>query len=112
MQGDRSCIMLNELQGINTVFNAASSASQVCFPADDIPVTENEVYMVNNQPILYYHGEFDFHMYSSTIGYDPDGNNLYNSLPFSDADLNSDNFISVKEASLWEIDKKAVLLRI
>lgn len=59
MQGDRSCIMLNELQGINTVFNTASSASQVCFPADDIPVTENEVYMVNSQPVPYHHGEFD-----------------------------------------------------
>jgi len=56
----------------------------------------------------YYHGEVNFHMYSATVGHRPDevlyyyedtGGNKYDY--FSDADIDTDNQISIKEAYDW-----------
>lgn len=121
MQGDHSSIIADNLVvplwQNKTVYNSASNGSQISHPADDlaigqyglVDVIENEPYIVNNQEIQYHHGEFDFHMWSSTIGYDPAGNTTYYLYPYSQADNDiADNFISVMEAKNWEVNKKSI----
>ena len=56
--------------------------------------------MING--VTYHHGEFNFHVYSSTNGESPAYATQYDGDLYSDADLNSDNYISVYEAWIWE----------
>jgi len=61
------------------------------------PIMENEI--INN--VTYYHGEFDFHLYGSTIGKSPTGSTDYAGTSYITADINSDNIISVQESFNW-----------
>ena len=70
------------------------------------PVNENEVV----DGVTYYHGEFNFHTYSSTNGVSPAGSTQYAGQPYAAADLNGDGVISVYESSVWAFDKEPYLL--
>ena len=58
--------------------------------------------------VIYYHGEFNFHTYSSTNGASPSGLIQYAGQPYTEADLNSDGVISVYESSVWAFEKDTV----
>lgn len=86
------------------VINTASHYSTFAQGADNIPVNENEVV----DGVTYYHGEFNFHTYSSTNGVSPAGSTQYAGQPYAAADLNGDGVISVYESSVWAFDKDTV----
>jgi hypothetical protein len=74
------------------------------FRADDktqdgtyIPYLENE--KINDR--IYYHGEIGFHTYCAENGSTPPGLDNYNGIPLNNADLNSDNVVSVLESYEW-----------
>ncbi len=99
MQQCRSGGFVDELEGNTTFFHSACQANQNAYRANDTPDIENEIR--NN--VTYHHGEYNFHMYSVTNGESPEeGTTSYNGIPYSSADLNSDNCISVSESWLWE----------
>jgi tetratricopeptide (TPR) repeat protein len=86
------------------VVNTASEYSTFAQGADDIPVNENEVV----DGVTYYHGEFNYHTYSSTNGASPSGLIHYAGQPYTAADLNGDGVISVYESSVWAFERDTV----
>jgi tetratricopeptide (TPR) repeat protein len=98
MQQCRSGGFADELEGTTTFFHSACQPDQNAYRANNTPDLENEV--ING--ITYHHGEFNFHIYSPTNGSSPAGYTSYNGEPYSNADLNSDNYISMHESWVWE----------
>lgn len=98
MQQCRSGGFADELEGTTTFFHSACQPNQNAYRANNTPDLENEV--INN--VTYNHGEFNFHIYSPTNGSSPAGYTSYNGEPYSNADLNSDNYISMHESWVWE----------
>lgn len=88
----------DNLENSKTVFHSAGSENETASVADDYWATENEI--INST--TYQHGEYNFHMYSSAGGLNPNYENNYDIELFSDADLNNDNYISVYEVWQWE----------
>jgi hypothetical protein len=75
-----------------------------CFPeqlANDTwfatPSTENEII----DQVTYYHGEFDFHIYSCASGKSPTGSDNYCGTLYSTADVNADQIVSMQEIWDW-----------
>jgi len=94
-----------ELQANNVVFNAACLGNESAHRADNLPYDdENEI--IGGK--VYNHGEFNFHIYSSTNGATPTYSTTYGQgeINLSDADLNADNFISTYESYKWEFDNE------
>jgi tetratricopeptide (TPR) repeat protein len=98
MQQCRSGGFADELEGTTTFFHSACQPDQNAYRANNTPDLENEV--ING--VTYHHGEFNFHIYSPTNGSSPAGYTSYNGEPYSNADLNSDNYISMHESWVWE----------
>lgn len=95
----------DDLEADNTVFHSASQPMQNAQPADNWtvggdPVDEFDFYWSGDP--YYRHGEFNFHTYSATVGESPAFVNNYNGQPYTEADENSDNYISVLESYNWE----------
>lgn len=88
----------DDLENNKTIIHSAGSVGENASVADDYWDMENE----NINSIIYQHGEFNFHMYSPTIGLTPYYDNSYGSEQLSITDLNNDNFISVYETYHWE----------
>jgi len=94
----------------NVIFSSGAGVSYIANRADDhnqygyyLPqdYEENDVW----DWIPCFHGEFNFHMYSSTNGESPNNGTLYGGetgIPYTEADINNDQVVSVKEAYLWE----------
>ena len=93
----------DDLENVSSVFHSASLAGEPAAASDNYPDVENEV--INNK--VYQHAEFNFHVYSSTNGQTPFFTTIYDGQPLSDADLNSDNIISIYESWIWERDKES-----
>jgi hypothetical protein len=97
---------IDNLQGEDTVINTSCSNSTGANRADDLtilgdPVIEME--FINGHQ--YYHGEFNFHTYSSTNGCSPAYYTHYPEYtgePYTNADSNGDGLISVSESADWE----------
>ncbi|NPD48229.1 caspase family protein, partial [Lentimicrobium sp. S6] len=93
-----------DLEAINTVFNSATH-HETGSPADNETIGGQSVdewdYYQTVPNDFAKHGEFNFHMYSSTMGESPTGINNYDGDLYINADLNNDNVISVYEASYW-----------
>ncbi len=101
MQQCHSGGFVEELEGDISFFHSACLSDEKALRADNMPVMENEP--INGDTC--HHGEFNFHMYSSTNGETPiKGITTYNNEPLSNADLNNDNCISVYEAYNWEVN--------
>ncbi len=103
MQQCRSGGFHDDLESINTVFHSACQPSELAYPVDNKDVNGNSVVekeIVND--ITYKHGEFNFHNYSAAVGESPAFGNNYNGQPYTEADENYDNFISVLEIYNWE----------
>jgi hypothetical protein len=107
MQQCHSGGFIDDLQGEDTFIITACNWSTGASRADDEtvygdPAIENEV--ING--IEYHHGEFNFHIYSSTNGRSPA---YYTHYPeytgelYTDADSDEDGIISVYESADWEI---------
>ena len=114
-QGNFSGYLNNFTCGSTTVFNSAGGATDIMSNADDYSnygqYTENEEQDMGTNTVKCYHGEYDYHMYSSTMGKDPDGNDNYdNGIGFITADDNSDNYITVYEAYDWENTEKSIIM--
>ncbi len=106
MQQCRSGGFVDELEANNSFFHSACLPDDTAWRADDYPGVENEV----RNGVTYHHGEFNFHMYSSTNGETPlEGVTTYNNEPLSNADLNNDNCISVYEAYAWEVSHETTI---
>jgi len=95
----------DNLEANNTVFHSASQPMQNAQPADNWtvggdPVDEWDFYW--SSPDYYRHGEFNFHTYSATVGESPAFVDNYNGQPYTEADENSDNYISILESYNWE----------
>ena len=93
----------DDLAAPNTVFISASQEDQSAYVADNMEpsgsaFTENEPYNATT----YYHGEFNFHMISVVNQESPISQNHYANEPYANADTNSDGFISMNEAYLWD----------
>jgi hypothetical protein len=90
-----------ELEENGTVVITACGATQGASRADDMTpngaFTENEVR--NN--ITYNHGEVNYHLTAPLTGQTPDENTSYAGISLSAADVNSDNYITIKEAWDW-----------
>jgi TolA-binding protein len=94
---------LDDLEEMITVFNSACQPIEYARPADNIDISGNSVEeweQVNGE--YYRHGEFNFHTYSAAVGESPAFVNNYNGQPYSEADQNNDNYISVIESYIWE----------
>lgn len=103
MQQCRSGGFYDDLEEMNTVFNSACQPIEYARPADNIDISGNSVEeweQVNGE--YYRHGEFNFHTYSAAVGESPAFVNNYNGQPYSEADQNNDNYISVIESYIWE----------
>ena len=98
--------------GENCYFLSAGSPGQTTHPAEDIcPYNyKNERFPNTSNPVdTCYHGEFNFHVYSSSNGFAPNYSpyhghptscpNIYSL--FSNTDLNSDGFIDQYESYTW-----------
>ncbi|MCK4979848.1 MAG: hypothetical protein KAS62_05595, partial [Candidatus Delongbacteria bacterium] len=96
----------DDLEAENTFFNSAVQGWYTASRADDLTEDFTEILYLENEKIDgtdYYHGEFNFHLYSATTGQTPDGDGIYyDDIDFSQADLNRDEITSVYEASVWE----------
>ncbi|MDD3961030.1 MAG: T9SS type A sorting domain-containing protein [Bacteroidales bacterium] len=103
MQQCLSGSFANNLENYTTVFHSACQPLEAGTPADNLPDLENEV--IDNE--MYQHGEFNFHVFSSTNGETPYYSNIYNNQPLANADLNLDNIISFYESWIWERDKES-----
>ena len=98
--------LTNNLTQKDVFFNSAAHMTPA-YRADDrtedriyIRYLEKELIQSNSYP----HGEFDFHIYSSTMGYTPNPifTDNYHGILYSDADINNDGCVSVLEAAKWE----------
>ncbi|MDY0334774.1 MAG: hypothetical protein RBR47_07430 [Bacteroidales bacterium] len=90
----------DNLQNTYTIFHSAGLEGQSATPADDFWDTENEI--INS--VSYQHGEFNFHVYSCTMGESPAFSDYYGTEPYSFGDLNADSVISLFESWIWERD--------
>lgn len=102
----------DDLSAENTYFISATNLEPAVRADDRYKGAPGAVAGLENELIdgvFYHHGEFNFHMYSSTVGKSPDFREIYwGSVLFSDADTNSDQLISVSEAGAWEIGQESV----
>lgn len=105
MQQCRSGGFADELESNNVVFHAACQPSQNAYRADNSPYSENEI--INGQ--IYNHGEFNFHIYSSTNGSSPAYYTSYGNESYTAADVNSDNCISITESYSWEAGHESII---
>jgi hypothetical protein len=93
----------NFTSGDNTIFYSSSSNVQNAYRANDTPDEENEIWFTPGVGLKkYYHGEFNFHTYSSIRGESPGYQTGYNGDLYLQADKNGDNIISISEAHQWE----------
>jgi len=102
MQQCNSGGFADNLENYNVYFSSAAQYNQSAYRADNRTINNNTVEeneLVNNR--TYYHGEYDFHMYSSTRGESPNFVNNYYGISYTNADVNNDNIISVTEAHDW-----------
>ncbi len=97
MQQCRSGGFVDNLENNNSVVLTACQPNEAAYRANNTPVIENEV----RNTITYHHGEFNFHVYSSTVGETPNGDNSYNGFNYSTADVNGDEIISIYESKKW-----------
>ncbi|NPD44520.1 hypothetical protein [Lentimicrobium sp. S6] len=88
------------LEGQNTVFHSACQYLEGAESGNDTPDIENE--LINGKQ--YTHSECFFHMYSSTNGESPAYLDSYDNEDYTDADLNTDLYISLYESWIWESD--------
>lgn len=105
MQQCRSGSFASLLEAENTVFHSACQPNERALPADNKDVEGNEITEWDNYygyGNYYRHGEFDFHLYGAMVGVSPAGVDHYSGQPYSEADENSDNYISVLESYNWE----------
>ncbi|NQU88130.1 MAG: hypothetical protein HQ541_20475 [Mariniphaga sp.] len=105
MQQCRSGGFYDDLEATNTVFHSACQPLEYGYPADNVDLSGNQAeewdfYYSGSD--YYRHGEFNFHVYSATVGESPAFVNNYNGQPYTEADQNSDNYISVFESYNWE----------
>jgi tetratricopeptide (TPR) repeat protein len=104
MQNCFGGLFADNLAATNAIFHSAGTdesgtiEEQTAAPADNYWDTENEI--INS--VIYQHGEFNFHVYSSTMGESPAYSNSYGNEQYSEADLNNDNYISIYESWTWE----------
>ena len=98
MQQCRSGGFYDELENTSTFFHSACQPNENAHRANNTPDMENEV--ING--LTYNHGEFNFHIYSPVNGESPAYFTSYNNEPYSNADLNNDNYISMYESWIWE----------
>ena len=113
MQQCRGGGFYDELQGGNTVFISACQPSETASIADEFDILGNSVDEIeeidyNQQTNEYPHGEFNFHMYSSTLGESPAGNLTYSGQPYTVADINNDNCISMFESFSYEESHESI----
>ncbi len=113
MQQCRGGGFYDELQAENTVFISASQSEEWAFVADNEDVLGNSVIEKEEWPYggmtrVYPHGEFNFHMYSSTMGESPSGNLTYSGQPYTVADINNDNCISMFETYSFEENHESI----
>lgn len=92
----------NELEGPTTFFQSACQEDESAWRANDTPEIENEI--INNIP--YHHGEFSFHVFSVANGSSPTGSLEYDDTPYTDADENNDNYLSLYEIWEWADDQE------
>jgi len=108
VQAPHSGGFIQKLQGANKIVFTSSQAQESAYKCDN--ATNNQTYFEENEildNIVYGHGEFNFHLYSSLAGKTPGGYTNYNGLNLVTApDLNSDNFKSVYEAVEWEMNQE------
>lgn len=101
----------------NVIFTSAVQPGYIAHRADNnqlingthyelLEHPENEIF---NYPYSINHGEFNFHMISSTAGRTPSGETTYGDQPvlLASADLNNDHIISVHEAAIWEATQQS-----
>ena len=112
MQQCNSGGFIDDLEGEDTFIITASHADTGAEPADQFAswTDDFEIYCdeaVENEIIslhTYTHGEFNFHLFSSTIGKSPAYYTQYpenNGEPYTNADLNNDSIISFLESKEW-----------
>ncbi len=94
-----------DLAAPNTVFHSAVG-HQIAYSADNYTINGEEVdeydkFWTTESPYAK-HGEFNFHLYSCTVGESPDHIDHYNGEPYTNADENTDNCISLLECFNWE----------
>lgn len=111
MQQCRAGGFYDDLEATNTVFHSAGQPLEYAYAADNVDLSGNQVeewdfYYSGSD--YYRHGEFNFHVYSATVGESPAFVNNYNGQPYTDADENSDNYISVLESYNWEDDHESI----
>lgn len=112
MQQCRSGGFVNDLEGNNTFMHTACHSMQYALTADNEDKYGNTVEENEIDPITlfeYPHGEFNFHTYSATVGESPAYVDNYNGQPYTDVDLNMDNYISVLESYDWEDTHESIL---
>lgn len=101
------------LQANNALVSTSSQPNQGAFAADDkaveggaiIPELENEI--ING--VLYRHGEYNFHMYSASVGKSPAYSENYNGEAYSLADIDDDKIVSISETNSWESDHESII---
>ncbi|MCK5840324.1 MAG: hypothetical protein KAG99_10775 [Bacteroidales bacterium] len=109
MQQCRSGGFCDDLEAPNTVFHSSCQPLESSFVADNLDINGNtveECEHVNWED--YRHGEFNFHTYSATVGESPKHVNNYNGQPYTEADENNDNYISVLESYDWEESHESI----
>ena len=111
MQQCHSGGFIDNLQGEDTYINTSCHYSTGAVRCDNETVSGNPVIEME---ILgghqYYHGEFNFHLYSSTNGCSPAYYIHYpenTGEPYTNADTNGDGIISVEESKDWEADHES-----
>jgi hypothetical protein len=107
MQQCHSGGFVDDLESTNTYIHTACEPQQVAMPADDYWDDEMEEFIFGDDTIVCEHGEYNFHTYSPVNGESPFFKDHYGELPdtiepYTDADLNIDNYISFSEAFIWE----------
>ncbi len=105
MQQCRSGGFYDDLEANNTVFHSACQPLEYAYSADNVDLLGNQIEewdFYYSSPEYYRHGEFNFHIYSATVGESPAYVDNYNGQPYTEADENSDSYISVLESYNWE----------
>jgi len=106
MQQCQSGGFIDNLEGNDTYINTSCHYSTGCNSCDDETLSGDLA--IENELIdghQYTHGEFDFHLYSCTIGCSPAYYTHYPEYtgdPYTNADINVDGIISVDESRIWE----------
>ncbi|MCK4678942.1 MAG: T9SS type A sorting domain-containing protein [Bacteroidales bacterium] len=110
MQQCRSGGFEDDLEAPNTVLHSSCQPLESSFVADNKDINGNDVVEWEEDELgqEYRHGEFNFHTYSATVGESPDHVNNYNGQPYTEADENNDNYISILESYYWEESHESI----